>query len=146
MRNFRFSLDQVLQYRQQLEEQAMLALAQVQARLDARRRDAENCVNSILAQREKLSRAAELSPDDYWLTSGYITALTQDLEQARADIAHLEKEMDRCRTVLMQKAMDKKVLENLKKRREKQHIQVELHREQQSYDEIATLRFTASTL
>ena len=140
---FVFRLEQVLAYRQQLEEQAMLALALVRARLDARRRDEENCRASLLAQREKLSRADALPAEERWLVAGYIRGLEQDLERARRDIPVLEEECDHCRTILIEKAKDRKLLEKLKEKQARHHHTAETRKEQKYNDEIATLRYAA---
>ena len=145
MAPFTFRLEQVLDYRQQLEEQAMLALAQARARLDARRRDVENFLSSLLAQREKLSRAAALTGEERWLLAGYITGLEHDLAQAQQDVPVLEEECDHCQTVLIAKAKDRKLLEKLKAKQARRHSEAETHREQKNHDETATIRFAAAS-
>ncbi len=146
MAPFHFSLEQVLRYRQQLEEQALLALAQARAARDKRRRERDACAAAIAEQRVKLASSALLNAEERWLISGYITGLTQDLKQARIDLAALEEEMDRCRQALIQKSQDKKLLEKLKARQATRHAQAETHREQKSHDDTATIRFTPSAL
>ncbi len=146
MAPFHFSLEQVLRYRQQLEEQAMLALAEARAARDKRRRERDECVAALAEQRVKLASAATLPAEERWLITGYIAGLTQDLEQARIDLIVLEEEMDRCRQALTQRSQDKKLLEKLKDRQAKRHAQTETYRDQKSYDDIATIRFVPSTL
>lgn len=142
MRPFHFSLEQVLLYRKRLEEQATLVLGQaVQAR-DARLRQKEECEAEIGKSREKLAGIAALDADERWLVSGYLTALTHDLERAVRDIAALEKEVARCREDLTQKAQERKLLEKLKEKQAKRHAVAESRKEQQNYDDIATIRFS----
>ena len=146
MAPFHFSLEQVLRYRQQLEEQAMLALAQANAARDKRLRDRDEYIATLAAQRAKLADAAAMTAEERWLTTGYITGLTQDLEQAKIDLIALEEEVDRCRQHLIQRSQDKKLLEKLKTRQATRHAQTEMQREQKSYDDIATIRFIPSAL
>jgi flagellar export protein FliJ len=111
MRPFHFSLEQVLGYHKQLEEQAMLVFAQaVQAR-DKRLRENLACEEEIEKSRRKLTDIAALDADERWLISGYIAALTHDLELAVRDLVRLEEHVDRCRAELTQRAQDKKLLE-----------------------------------
>lgn len=146
MAPFHFSLEQVLRYRQQLEEQAMLALAGAQAARDKRRRERDACAAALAQQREKLARPVSLEPQERWLIAGYITALGQDLEQAVKDLITLEEDVDRCRQNLTQRAQDKKLLEKLKTRQADRHARTENHREQKNYDDIATIRFAPPAL
>ena len=138
---FKFSLEQVLEYRKQLEDQAMQVFAQaVQAR-DKRLREKEAYEAAIAESREKLAGGAILDADERWLISGYITALTHDLKQARADLVVLENEVDKARAELTQKSQDRKLLEKLKEKQANRHKAAENHKEQQNYDDIATIRF-----
>lgn len=141
---FRFSLEQVLRYRKQLEEQAMQVFAQaVQAR-DRRLREKEEYEAAILQARQKA--VAGLDAGEIWLVTGYVTALTQDIERARADLAVLEENVDRTRADLTQKAQDRKLLERLKEKQATRHKQAENYKEQQSYDDTATIRFVPPTI
>ncbi len=138
---FRFSLEQVLRYRKQLEEQAMQVFAlAVQAR-DKRLREKEACEAEAARQRARLASPDCLDAGERWLITGYIAALTLDIEQARADLAALEENVDKARADLTQKAQDRKLLERLKEKQADRHRLMENHKEQQNYDDIATIRF-----
>lgn len=142
MRPFHFSLEQVLGYRKQLEEQAMLVFAQaVQAR-DKRLLEKLQYEAEIEKSRARLADISTLDADERWLISGYITALTHDLGRAVRDLAVLEEDVDRCRAELTQRAQDRKLLEKLKEKQAKRHTMAENYKEQQNYDDIATIRFT----
>ena len=137
---FRFSLEQVLAYRKQLEEQAMLAFARAAEARDKRLREKESLEAAILENRANL--AVTLDGDERWLITGYIAALTQDLETAVRDLIALEEEVDRARVELTQRAQDRKLLEKLKEKQANRHRLAENHKEQQNYDDIATIRYT----
>ena len=146
MRSFRFSLEQVLRFRKQLEEQAMLVFAQaVQAR-DRRLREKE-ALEAVLGQaRNTMADPAFLDTDERWLLNNYMTALASDIEQARNDLALLEEAVDRARSDLTLKAQDRKLLDRLKEKQASRHRLAENHKEQQDNDDIATIRFTPSTV
>lgn len=146
MRPFHFSLEQVLRYREQLEERAMLAFARATQARDKRLREKTGCEREIEKSRAILADITALDVDERWLTSRYINALTYDLEHAVRDLAVLEEELDRCRDDLMQRARDRKLLEKLKEKQAERHVSVENHKERQNYDDIATIRFTPSAL
>ncbi|SBW11140.1 Flagellar export protein FliJ [uncultured delta proteobacterium] len=138
---FKFSLEQVLSYRAQLEEQAMQVFSlAVQAR-DKRLREKEEYEAAVAEARRQLADPALLDADERWLITGYIKALAHDIDQARNDLAVLEEDVDRARADLTQKAQDKKLLERLKEKQATRHRLAENHKEQQNYDDIATIRF-----
>ena len=139
---FRFSLEQVLRYRKQLEEQAILALAQARAARDKRLREQREYAGAIAEQQDKLSRIAAMDAEERWLTAGYLAGLTHDHEQATMDLVALEEDVDRCQTHLTNKAQDRKLLEKLKEKQALRHARTEQHHEQQTFDDIATIRFT----
>lgn len=143
---FRFSLEQVLRYRKQLEEQAMLIFAQAVAARDKRLAQKMEYEAALVESRARLADVTNVDADERWLITMYITALTHDIERARADLVKLEAEVDRARTDLTQKAQERKLLEKLKEKQSNRHKQVENHREQQNYDDIATIRFTPPAL
>ncbi|MCC8193243.1 MAG: flagellar export protein FliJ [Deltaproteobacteria bacterium] len=138
---FKFSLEQVLRYRKQLEEQAMQRFAQaVQAR-DKRLREKEELGRRLAESREKLADPTLLDADERWLITGYVTALVHDIDLARQDLLVLEETVDKARADLTQKARDRKLLERLREKQANRHKLAENHKEQQNYDDIATIRF-----
>lgn len=141
MSTFRFSLEQVLRYRKQLEEQAMQVFAQAVQVRDKRLREKEGYEAEAVQAREKLANPALLDADERWLITGYVSALVCDIEQARVDLLTLEENVDKARADLTQKAQEKKLLERLKEKQANRHRLAENHKEQQNYDDIATIRF-----
>lgn len=141
MSAFKFSLEQVLSYRRQLEEQAMQAVAQAVRRRDRRLREKEECEAVARHYREKLTNAALLDAQERWLISEYVTALAFDIEKARQDLALLEEEIDNARVDLTRKTQQRKLLERLKEKQATRHKKAEFLKEQQEYDDTATIRF-----
>lgn len=141
MSAFNFSLEQVLRYRRQLEEQAMQVFAQAVRRRDRSLREKEECEAVARHYREKLVDAALLDARERWLISEYVTALAFDIEKARQDLVLLEEEVDNARVDLTRKALERKLLERLKEKQATRHKKAEFLKEQQEYDDTATIRF-----
>ena len=146
MSAFIFSLEQVLRYRKQLEEQAMQALAQAVLARDERLREKEKLENLLEEYRRKLATPALLDADERWLITGYVSALVYDIDRAKRDLLVLEERVDKARTALVQKAQDKELLVRLKEKQANRHRLAENHKEQKNYDDIATIRFTPSAI
>lgn len=136
---FSFRLQKVLEYRQQREDQARLALAQAKAAHEAQERAVAD-VEARLA--EHIAKGFGESPTqaDIWLWNQYREALTMDLAAARAELARLALILQNCRQEAVLRSREKKLLEKLKDRQAKKHHVAENLAEQKEYDEMATLR------
>lgn len=146
MAPFRFRLEQVRQYRRQLEEQAMQALAQAVQRRDALVRRMEMLETEIAAQQERLGRSASLEAAERWLTLSYLDGLRADHNTARSDLQNAEDVVDQCRTALVERARERNLLDRLKEKQASRHQQLESQQEQRTNDETATLRYRPATL
>lgn len=142
MASFKFSLEQVLVYRTQLEDQAKAELGRLQS-------------NMVLEQGRKAGFIAEMHEQELelaknttdlggrWLIDNYIKALRSDIAQSNRKIEALEKQLQEARKKLLLCAKDKMILEKLKEKHEKTYKLEELQKEQREYDEIASIRFQA---
>jgi len=139
-RPFHFKLDKVLDYREQLEEQAKGALARARAARDAQ---AEKLAGLEARLTEHMAAEAESrnSANDMWLWRQYRDALSQDISVARVELNSLELKLQRCRTEAVERSKDKKLLEKLKQTQAKRHHDQENAREEKENDEMATIRF-----
>lgn len=145
-RAFRFSLQKVLDYRAQLEDQAKLALARAQ------RAHAEQAAKAAaLDERLKAHTAAMADVDgqsaaDIWLMRNFAKRLTEDLHLARMQESRLALKVQTRIAELAQKATERKLLEKLKETQAQRHDQEENRKEQAGFDEMATLRYQAPAL
>ncbi|THB66211.1 MAG: flagellar export protein FliJ [Desulfovibrio sp.] len=140
-RPFRFSLERVLDYRIQLEEQAKLALAKAQHAY-TRQSDFVQSLRALLDEHEaKLHSDENLTPQAMWLWRNYKERLLQDLAQAEALLLTLARELNTRRREAVERSKDKKLLEKLKENQAARHALDEQTREQNEYDEMATLRY-----
>ncbi|WP_319541718.1 flagellar export protein FliJ [uncultured Pseudodesulfovibrio sp.] len=139
-RKFSFQLDKVLDYREQLEEQAKGALARARAARDVQAvkvADLEDALREHMLK-EKVSQK---STNDMWLWRQYKEALGQDISVARMNLNSLELKLQRCRAEAVERSKDKKLLEKLKATQAKKHHEEENARQEKENDEMATLRY-----
>jgi flagellar FliJ protein len=97
---------------------------------------------AIEEQRRQLCRAECLSAAQRWLAQKYEAGLKQDLMHMLEILAEQENNVNQCRTVLVQKAQDRNLLDKLKERQSLRFELEERKKEQQSNDETATLRYS----
>lgn len=141
MAPFHFRLQQVLDYRKQLEEQATLALAEATAKRDAALAHLRMLAAQMDEQRERLSRAEGLSAAERWLAQTYVAALREESIQTGKYLTVCEEQVDLCRVDLVKKAQEHELLCKLKEKQALRHAQQARLSEQREYDETATLRF-----
>ncbi|SDF06691.1 flagellar FliJ protein [Desulfovibrio legallii] len=143
---FRFSMQKVLEYREQLEEEARVQLAQQELRLRRIREEQARCDAALRAAEARLCDPACMDTAERWLQEQYAKGL-------RADAANLDRQArmqetltDEARRLLAARAVDKKLLEKLRQRQQRQYAREEYLKEQRVNDETATLRYKAPTL
>jgi flagellar FliJ protein len=137
---FAFKLDKVLDYREQLEEQAKAALLKAKADRDAQAARMAEMETSLVAHMAKEKESRRTS-NDMWLWRQYKEALEQDISIARLELNSLELNLQRCRAQAVERSKDKKLLEKLKSTQAKKHHEEESAREEKENDEMATIRY-----
>lgn len=136
---FRFRLQQVLEYREQLENQAQMVFGQAQAAYD-RQIEVIAALRVQLAENEtKLYE--QLSQGERWLLENFKKGIEQDIAGAENHLLELAQQLNRARMDLVQKSQDKKLLDKLKEKQARQHAEEERAKEQLQFDETATLRY-----
>ncbi len=142
---FSFKLEKVLDYREQLEEQAKAALAQAQAAYDAQAAVINDLRARHGAHMDK-EMESQKNPNDMWLWRQYKEALEQDIGQAEYRLSELELNLHRMRQVAVERSRDKKLLEKLKETQAKKYHAEESAREEKEYDEMATIRYKSKDI
>ena len=145
MAGFTFRLEQVLQYRKQLEEQAMQELAAATETRNSIITLISQIETDLHQQRIKLSEPANLTPQERWLIYEYEKALQDDLLTQRKRLIEAEDTVDKCHVTLVKKAQERNLLDKLKEKQAARFAQEERLKEQRNYDETATLRFTPAS-
>lgn len=139
-KSFAFKLEKVLDYREQLEEQAKAELAQAKTVRDAQAARLADLESRLADHMTKLE-ASRKTANDMWLWRQYKEALEQDISVARLKLNSLELNLQRCRAQAVERSKDKKLLEKLKSTQAKKHHEEESAREEKENDEMATIRY-----
>lgn len=145
-RPFHFSLEKILDVREQLEEQAKIKLSKAQAFY----REKALAVESIRATLEEheatLYNEDQFSAADIWLWRNYKERLLLDVKQAESEMLEAAKELNRCRREAVARARDRKLLDKLKQKQAMRHAEEEQLKEQKEFDEMATVRYQPRSL
>lgn len=139
-RPFRFTLQKVLEYREQLEEQAKLAFSRALREHDAQAALTDRLRRS-LADHEARWFAEPMSAADIWLWRMYRERLVEDIKLAEKRLEELRRAMEARRRELVEKSKERKLLERLKTNQAMEHMRQENLKEQREFDEMATLRY-----
>ena len=145
MSPFNFRLEQVLRYRKQLEETAMLALARAEERRAKTRERIGRIDAEVVTLAKKKEEYATLEPGDRYVLVAYEQALRAEKLSAVNLLANQELEVDARRQDLVKKAQERSLLDKLKEKQAKRHATQELLHEQRTNDETATLRFSPAS-
>ncbi|NCC24828.1 MAG: flagellar export protein FliJ [Deltaproteobacteria bacterium] len=145
-RPFQFRLEKVLEYRRQLEETAQQVLAR--ARMDEARQEARlrDLTISLEEGEKRLASQSRLTAGDIWLWRNYRTRLLDEIREAEARLIQMARIAEKRRLEVLKASKDKKLLEKLKEKQAKRHEWDQLHREQEAFDEMATIRFSHQSL
>ena len=108
---FRFSLEQVLNYRERLEQQARIELARVEGERLREQRRADGFRVMIDEQTEAMARLTPQQRDERWLAENFIKGLRMDLATALTRVRHWESAAEAARRELLKRSIDKKTLE-----------------------------------
>ena len=138
-RPFRFTLDKVLEYREQAEDQAQMALSQARLRLQQQQELVARLESDMVVCQSKMAEST-MTQADLWLWSGWRKSLEREKQQAEAALVDLEKLVETRRRELVVKSTDRKLLDKLRIKQRQKHEQNDQHKEQNEFDESATLR------
>ncbi len=145
-RPFRFSLQKVLDYRLQLEEEAKQAMALAQRAYQAQTRAVDGLRRALAANEAEMYQKSAEGAHAMWLWRNYEERLKTDLSQAEQRALHLARELNKARRKVVHLAKERKLLEKLKQNQMVRHVQEENRREQNELDEMATLRYRHNPL
>lgn len=145
MAGFKFRLEKVLLYKEQLEKEVKAKLAELNAQREQLKKRYESLKQDELFQEQKLSQTPVNEMGERWLLDNYIKALRQDIQQTQKNISMLEMQIEKTRKELAEKAKDRKIMEKLKEKHFEYYKKEEQLKEQRNLDEIASIRFKAQT-
>jgi flagellar FliJ protein len=143
-RPFIFKLEKLLEYREQLEDQAKLALSKARQDLRTQAALVEKLEEDLQACVSSMNEIKQMTQAELWLWSGWRKRLELDKREAQARQVQLERVVEERRVDLVVKAKDRKLLEKLRAKEAIRHAQEEQRKEQNAFDETATLRYGRS--
>ncbi len=133
---FTFSLEQVLKYRRQLEQEAKIAFAKVEQERLRESNRLEQIMQALEQEQQRLTNLRAEDLDNKWLIANFVKSLREDLKISQEKLRYWEVKVEEARKVLTEKAKDKKILEKLKEKQEFKYVHEEKRKEQQFYDEL----------
>jgi len=139
---FKFRLEQVLKYRNQLEDQAKMAFGRAQAELAAQVEKHKQLERTLVVQ-ENLPYQ---DPQEYWLRSNFIRSLKEDIMQSELTRQRLELLVERRRHELVKASQERQLLDKLKEKQAERYAHEEEIKEQNNLDEIASIRHEAQAV
>lgn len=141
---FKFRMQKVLDYREQLEEEAKVRFANAQAKW----RKCQEQLNALLGQiNEAEAKSAELmQAAERWLHDQYLKGLHADQAALALQERMLAQMTEEARQHLASCAIDRKMLDKLKERQKAQYLHAEQKQELNFNDEIATVRHKAQAI
>ncbi len=139
---FRFKLQQVLNYREQLRDQAQIEFAKIQKAYDEAREACVALEKTIEGNKESLFKLDIQAHNERWLIEQCLKGLEADLQVRQVELTHLAQALDQAQKDLIERAKEHKVLEKLKERQKSNHAQEEKAKEQQDFDESSSMRYS----
>jgi flagellar FliJ protein len=143
-RRFRFRLEQILNLRQQTEEIRTRELAEAKGELlkieDSIRRHHDNEME-FLESFAEMERLGVFDVDQAVAFSDYKTTLIRQEKNLLKREGQWQAEVNRRRVLAVKASREKKLLENLKEKQEKAHLNEVVAEEQKFLDEISSIAF-----
>ncbi len=138
--DFQFSLQRVLEYREQLEDQARLAMSRAQQAHAFQQEEVAKIQSDLGRTDADLRNLKNPTVDEMWLYREYKERLLQDLAESTSRLDALAREVALRRTELIECSKERKLLEKLKQTQAQNFAREQQSREQKTFDETATLR------
>ncbi len=143
MAKFQFRLQRILDYREQIEEQAKMRLAKILS-LISQKKEQINQYEQELEQISKMISMGNLSENSLWLYKESEKNILLSIDQLKKELKDLSQKAEILRQDLILKTIERKKLEKLKQKDHERFIYEEQKREQKEIDEISTLRYEKS--
>ena len=147
---FRFSLQQVLEYRQELQRNCERELFIARERLEQARREQEalETERRIVAEKQAALAAggqtlgvAAFSPGNYMIHQEYLDELSVMIERKALEIEQLRAAAEEKRAALIEAMRDVEIMEELKKEELKEYEYAERKTEEKALSDLAIFNF-----
>jgi flagellar FliJ protein len=142
MKKFQFRLQSLLRYKRHLEQVAKQEMARAVADVLACEQRITQLQNQKISVTDQLDTLVEqgMGAGQFNRYRQFITAVDQMTILEHNKKTELEKILDKKRDILKQKTIDKKSLERLREKQEREYTHEMLREEQKGLDEIASLK------
>jgi flagellar protein FliJ len=143
MKKFSFGLETLLQHRIRLEENEKNRFTKIRAELQTELKHKETIAARQKESRSELGHRQEAScdPEEIGWYLRYLTRLDMEIKRSIERIVELEKHVDAQRQIMVEASRNKQMIENLKKKKHKEHIASAEREERKSIDEMVVTRF-----
>ena len=141
---FKFPLQKVLQHRKILEDLAQKDFQEAQAALNLETQKLQDMKDAVIAARDQAfrrqSEGGKASPD-LSMVHEFIKGQDIRMERQKERIQECERLVENLREILRQKAIDCKIIEELKEKQFKEYKIERRKREQKITDDMNLMRF-----
>ncbi len=137
---FHFSMQKILDYRVQLEEEAKIQLAKAQQMLLKEKESLQSLQLQLAEKEQDLYKDLTMEAGQRWLLENYIKGLQSDIKACTLRLQQLQEIVRQCTEMVLMRAKDRKVLEKLKEKQREHYDAAEKEHERKFNDETATLR------
>ena len=143
MKKFRFRLETLLKFRKMQEEQAQIKLAEATNRLQKEQELLGNLQNKLASNLELLNteQAGQPTIEILNIYSYYIEKIKSEITVQMEQVAMAASYRQECLTILEAAIKQRKLVDNLRKKRLEQYNEELLQEEQKILDELGTQAF-----
>lgn len=143
MRRFVFNLETLLRHRKHLEEREREKLAWIHYRLETEKQRLAELLDRHAETRREMAqeKLPRYDTEEIGRYRSYLDRLEHEIEQASARIRTLRSELEKQTELWVERSKDKKVLEKLRGKKEREYFSAMDKLEQKAVDEIVVTRF-----
>lgn len=144
MAKFKFKLQKILQHRKTLEDIAQRDLEEAAAELRQRETLLTQYVQSIVSARDEASRMQQLGGSlgaGLMQIDGFIKGQEVRIQRQKEQIKEQASLVENLREILRQKAIDYKIMEELREKKKKEFFEEQEKLEQKEIDDLNSMRF-----
>jgi flagellar FliJ protein len=143
MKKFVFRLETLLYHRRNIEERERIKFSRIRGELLAELDHLETLQAKHAETRSELAlkKSGECDSREISWFYRFLDRLSLEMAVARERIAQLEQELEVQKQIMIEASRDKKMIENLRLKKEKEFLVSLERQEQKSIDEIVVTRF-----
>jgi flagellar FliJ protein len=143
MKKFVFRLETLLYHRRNIEERERIKFSRIRGELLAELDHLETLQAKHAETRSELAlkKSGECDSREISWFYRFLDRLSLEMAVARERIAQLERELEVQKQIMIEASRDKKMIENLRLKKEKEFLVSLERQEQKSIDEIVVTRF-----